>query len=106
MEYRELGKTGLKVSALGFGASSLGGVFRPITETDAIRTVNVALDGGINFIDVAPYYGLTKAETMLGKALRDISRDRYFLSTKVGRYGSEPKDFDFSAARVTRSIDE
>ena len=87
MEYRPLGKTGLKVSSLGFGASSLGGVFRNIDEDEAVRTVHAALDGGINFIDVAPFYGLTKAETVLGKALRGVNRDRYFLSTKVGRYG-------------------
>jgi L-galactose dehydrogenase len=104
MQYRELGKTGLKVSALGFGASSLGSVFRPIVEADGIRAVHTALDLGINFIDVAPYYGLTKAETVLGKALKGVQRDRYILATKVGRYGIE--EFDFSAQRVTASVDE
>src|SRR5207244_10026365 len=59
---------------------------------------------GINFIDVSPYYGLTKAETMLGKALSTLPRDRFILARKVGRYGAE--DFDFSAARVTASVDE
>jgi L-galactose dehydrogenase len=105
VEYRLLGKTGLKVSALGFGASSLGGgVFRPVEEPEAIRTVHVALDLGINIIDVSPFYGYTRAETVLGKALKGISRDRYFLATKVGRYGDD--EFDFSAKRVTASIDE
>jgi len=106
MEYRELGKTGLKVSALSFGASSLGGVFHAINEADAIRTVHAALDLGVNYIDVSPFYGLTKAETVLGQALNGVARDRYYLSTKVGRYGSEMKDFDFSAKRVTASIDD
>jgi L-galactose dehydrogenase len=106
VEYRELGNTGLKVSALSFGASSLGGVFRDIDQADAIRAVHVSLDAGINFIDVSPFYGLTKAETVLGKALRGIDRDRYLLATKVGRYGAEMKDFDFSAKRVEQSIDE
>ncbi len=104
MEYRPLGKTGLKVSALSYGASSLGGVFHEIDETQGIRTVHMALDLGINFIDVSPYYGLTKAETVLGKALKGIARDRYYLATKVGRYGGD--QFDFSAERVTASIDE
>jgi L-galactose dehydrogenase len=85
MEYRDLGNTGIKVSALGFGASSLGGVFRPVAQVDAIRTVRAALDLGINYLDVSPFYGLTKAETVLGRALRDVPRDRYILSTKVGR---------------------
>ena len=104
MQYRRLGRTGLDVSVLSFGASPLGGQFRDVDEADAVRTVHAALDLGINFIDVSPYYGLTKAETVLGKALASIGRDRYFLATKVGRYGDQA--FDFSAARVTASIDE
>lgn len=106
MEYRTLGKTGLKLSALSFGASSLGGVFQPINEADGIRTVHVALDGGINFIDVAPFYGLTKAESVLGKALKTVPRDKYVLATKVGRYGQDAKDFDFGAKRTKASVDE
>lgn len=104
MQYRDLGKTGMKVSALSFGASSLGGVFRQIDETESIRAVRVALDMGVNFIDVSPYYGATRAETVLGKALQGIRRDRYFLATKVGQYGEG--EFDFSASRVARSLDE
>jgi L-galactose dehydrogenase len=104
MEYRQLGKTGLKVSVLSYGASSLGGVFHEIDEAQGIKTVHAALDLGINFIDVSPYYGLTKAETVLGKALKGIPRDRYYLATKVGRYGGD--QFDFSAERVTASVDE
>lgn len=104
MEYRTLGKTGWKVSVLGFGASPLGGVFGDITETEAALAVRTALDAGINFFDVAPFYGLTKAETVLGRALVGMPRDSYYLATKVGRYGADV--FDFSAERVTRSVDE
>jgi L-galactose dehydrogenase len=104
VEYRQLGKTGLRVSALSFGASSLGSEFRQIDEAEGIRTVHRAVDLGINLIDVSPYYGRTKAETVLGKALLGISRDRYYLETKVGRY--DQAGFDFSAARVTASVDE
>jgi L-galactose dehydrogenase len=106
MEYRTLGNTDMRVSALSFGASSLGGAFRNIDEAAGIRAVRTALDLGINFIDVSPYYGLTKAETVLGRALQGVPRDRYFLATKCGRYGANIEDFDFSAARVTRSVDE
>jgi aryl-alcohol dehydrogenase-like predicted oxidoreductase len=104
MKYRQLGRTGLQVSALSFGASSLGGVFRDIDEGEGIRAVHTALDEGINFIDVAPYYGETLAETVLGRALRGIPRDRYHLATKVGRYGA--REFDFSPSRVIASVDE
>jgi len=106
MQYRQLGRTGLDVSILSFGASSLGGVFRDIDERDGIRAVHTALDGGMNLIDVSPFYGLTQAETVLGKALGEIDRDRYILATKCGRYGHNFPDFDFSADRITRSIDE
>jgi L-galactose dehydrogenase len=104
MLYRPLGNTGLNVSVLSYGASSLGGVFRRIDENEGIRTVHHAIDVGINFIDVSPYYGLTRAETVLGRALRGIGRERYYLATKVGRYGDS--EFDFSARRVTASVDE
>jgi L-galactose dehydrogenase len=104
MEYRPLGKTGLQVSVLGYGAAPLGGVFGEVSEAEGIGTVHAALDAGINYVDVAPFYGVLKAETLLGKALKTVPRDRYILSTKVGRYDSDV--FDFSAERVTRSVDE
>lgn len=106
MKYRELGRTGWKVSVLGFGAAPLGGTHGAIHEKDGIRAVHTAVDLGINFIDVAPYYGLTMAESLLGKALKGIAREKYLLATKVGRYGPDEKDFDFSPARVARSVDE
>ena len=107
MEYRELGKTGLRLSALGFGASSLGGVFHSLREEDGIRAVFAAIEGGINFIDVSPYYGHLKAEQVLGKALREIPRDKYILSTKVGRYGKDGvNSWDYSAQRAHDSVFE
>ncbi|MBL8794468.1 MAG: aldo/keto reductase [Planctomycetia bacterium] len=104
MQYRTLGKTGLRVSALGYGAAALGGVYGAIDEAEGIRTVHAALAGGINYIDVAPYYGVTRAETLLGQALRTVPRDRYYLSTKVGRY--DFAEFDFSANRVIQGFEE
>lgn len=104
MKYRVLGQTGMKVSVIGFGASPLGGVFRNVTEEECTRAVRLALDSGINYFDCSPYYGLTKAETMLGQCLAGVRRDKYYLATKVGRYGDNY--FDFSARRVTASLDE
>ncbi len=106
MEFRTLGKTSLKVSALSLGASPFGGVFGDVGYDGCKRCLDSALDLGINLIDCSPYYGLTKAETMLGKTLAGVPRDKYILATKVGRYGPEILDFDFSAARVTSSVDE
>lgn len=104
MEYRALGKTGLNLSVLGFGASPFGGAFGPVNEHDATHAVKSAIDLGVNYFDVAPYYGITRAEQVLGQALRTVPRDAYYLSTKVGRYDKDV--FDFSAQRVTQSVDE
>ncbi len=107
MKYNLIGKTGMRVSNLGFGASSLGAVFRSVNEDEAIHAVHAAIDHGINFIDVSPYYGHLKAETVLGKALREIPRDKYYLSTKVGRYGKDGVNtWDYSAQRATESVYE
>lgn len=103
MEYRRLGKTEEQVSILGFGASPMGDVFEVSDEQDGIRAVHYAIDHGMNFFDVAPFYGLTLAETRLGKAL-DGKRDQVFLATKCGRYGLQ--EFDFSYDRILKSIDE
>ena len=107
MQYHEIGKTGMKVSSLSFGASSLGGVFHDLKEKEGIQAVFTAIEAGMNFIDVSPYYGHYKAETVLGKALKDIPRDRYYLSTKVGRYGKDGVNtWDYSAKRATESVYE
>jgi aryl-alcohol dehydrogenase-like predicted oxidoreductase len=110
MEYRRLGKTGLNVSRLSMGASSLGGVFHDVDEENAIEAVHAALDCGINYFDVAPAYGATRAETVLGKALRGIPRHRYFLSTKVGKYtapgGYGSDTLDYSKTGIRESLGE
>ena len=107
MRYTELGKTGMKISHISFGASSLGSVFRDTRLNESISAVETAIEGGINFIDVSPYYGYYKAETVLGQALKHIPREAYYLSTKVGRYGEDGHNtWDYSARRVTDSVYE
>src|SRR5665213_2612681 len=83
MEYRPLGLTGLQVSALGYGASSLGGVFGSIDEAAGIASVRAALDLGINLIDVSPYYGLTVAENVLGNRQTVIRGNVYEVDAEV-----------------------
>lgn len=97
----------MKVSKISFGASSLGAVFHPLKEESGINAVHTALDNGINFIDVSPYYGHLKAETVLGKALKTVDRNLYYLSTKVGRYGKDGKNcWDYSAVKARESVYE
>lgn len=104
MKRKPFNALGREVSELGFGGSSLGGVFGPVDDEEAIRSVHAALAAGIDVFDVAPFYGLGRAEALLGRALSGLPRDRYVLTTKVGRYGE--REFDFSAARVRASVDE
>src|SRR3954462_6303403 len=103
MKTRPLGQTGLHVPVLGFGASSLGQEFRSVTLEEALQSVRVALDCGLNFIDTSPFYGRGMSEVLLGIALKGIPREDYTLCTKLGRYTLE--HFDFSARRVEESID-
>ena len=103
MQTRPLGKTGLQLPILSFGASSLGQEFRSVQVDDALHSVRVALDCGLNLIDTSPFYGRGMSEVLLGIALRGVPRDSYTLCTKLGRY--DLQHFDFSAKRVAESVD-
>jgi aryl-alcohol dehydrogenase-like predicted oxidoreductase len=103
MKTRSLGKTGLQVPILSFGASSLGQEFRSVTLDEALGSVKAALDCGLNLIDTSPFYGRGMSEVLLGVALKSIPRDDYLLCTKLGRY--DLNHFDFSAKRVAESVD-
>ena len=103
MQLRSLGNTGMDLSVLSFGASSLGQEFRAVDLDEALRSVRVALDSGMNFIDTSPFYGRGMSEVLLGTALKDVPRDQYYLGTKLGRY--DAAHFDFSAKRVVESVD-
>ena len=103
MQTRPLGKTGLQLPILSFGASSLGQEFRSVQMDEALQSVRVALECGLNFIDTSPFYGRGMSEVLLGIALRGVPRDSYTLCTKLGRY--DLQHFDFSAKRVAESVD-
>jgi D-threo-aldose 1-dehydrogenase len=131
----DLGRTGLRVTRLGFGAAPIGGLYAAVDDGDARRTVERAWQLGIRTFDVAPLYGYGLAERRLGAVLADRPRDDYVLSTKVGRLvrradaiaptadvdrqaldgredafyvRTEPVRmvFDYSADGIRRSIDE
>lgn len=118
---RQIGKTNLQVTELGFGAATLGNLYRTMTESDAQESIAKAMELGLNQFDTAPYYGFGLSERRVGNALRDYNRDDYILSTKVGRilepcekaedkYGFcspmpfEPK-YDYSYDGVMRSFE-
>lgn len=120
---RNIGHTGLDVSVLGFGGAAIGNLYSVLTEDDARATVEAALASGINYFDTAPLYGHGLSEHRLGQVLRDLPREDYVLSTKVGRrlrptdpvnmdYGQFPGSlpftpyFDYSYDGVMRSIED
>ena len=95
MEKRKLGKTDLDLTPLSFGASSMGAEFRQINIAEAFKSVHVAIDRGMNFIDTSPFYGRGMSEVLLGQVLPEIDRDKYILGTKLGRYSGQHFDFPF-----------
>ncbi|MFF2995109.1 aldo/keto reductase [Streptomyces sp. NPDC057950] len=120
---RTLGRSGVEVSALSFGAAGIGNLFTALSDEEAYEAVDAAWDGGIRSFDTAPHYGLGLSERRLGAALRERPRDAYTLSTKVGRL-LEPADtggddlangfavpathrrvWDFSADGVRRALE-
>jgi D-threo-aldose 1-dehydrogenase len=81
----KLGRTGLSVTALGFGATAIGGMYEEVSDAQAQETVDAAWERGIRLFDAAPQYGLGLGEMRLGAGLARHPRDEYVLSTKVGR---------------------
>jgi len=105
MHYRPLGKTGLNVSYLGLGCAQLGAIFRGITVEDHIKIVHEAVKHGINYLDCAPFFNFGRAEEVLGQALRDVPREAYYLTTKVGKYSPDVlKMYDYSFSRTEDSV--
>ncbi|WP_082074603.1 aldo/keto reductase [Martelella endophytica] len=103
LKYHPLGRTGIDVPEIAFGAASLGSIYFDVSQDEANKAVAVALENGINYFDVAPYYGMTTAETALGAALKAMDRNTFHIATKIGRYGDA--EWDFSADATRRSIE-
>lgn len=120
---RAIGKTDVQVSELGFGGAPLGNLYAELDDDQALATVDAAYNGGIRYLDTAPYYGHGLSEHRIGQALRTVPRDRFVLSTKVGRV-LKPEDprriepgqfpgclpfrpvFDYSYDGVMRSVED
>jgi D-threo-aldose 1-dehydrogenase len=84
-EKRHLGRTALELTALGLGCATLGGSRVPVSREEAEAIVRAAWAAGVRYVDAAPFYGFGQAERCVGDALRDVPRDEWVLSTKVGR---------------------
>ncbi|XP_046812955.1 L-galactose dehydrogenase-like isoform X1 [Vespa crabro] len=103
MEYKKLNN--LLVSKLSFGGGPLGCHYGNYDENEAIETIRQAIKEGVNYIDTAPWYGQGKSEKVIGKALKGIPRQAYYIATKVGRYELDFKNmFDFSKEKTRDSF--
>jgi aryl-alcohol dehydrogenase-like predicted oxidoreductase len=108
MHYRQLGRSGLKVSALSIGTATFGGdgVWGSTDVADAQRQIDLCLDHGVNLIDTANGYGGGKSETIIGEALTEGRRDRVLLATKVRfRRGPGPNDEGLSRWHIIRECE-
>ena len=106
MEMRTLGKSDIKVSAVGLGLMSMSGIYGNANDEESIRVIHYALDKGINFLDSADMYGWGHNEELLGRALRG-RREGVIVATKFGQTkGADGKqDVDGSPAYVLRACE-
>lgn len=107
MKYRILGRTGLRVSAVGLGTMVHAGHFGPMDDGESLSAIETAIDLGVNFIDTSDAYGAGYSETLLGQALRG-KRDRIILATKGGNVmvGPERGKRNFTREYISRVMDE
>ena len=97
----------MELSLISMGGSGYGNVYGQIDEAQSLDSVHYAINRGINYIDTAYWYGQGSSELFLGKALKDVPREKYYIATKVGRYEPDArKRFNFSAEKVTQSAEE
>ncbi len=85
MQYRRLGRTGLDVSAIGFGAWAIGGSWGAVDDEESMRTLHAAIDAGMNFVDTADVYGDGRSERLVARLRRERPGERIYIGTKAGR---------------------
>jgi D-threo-aldose 1-dehydrogenase len=121
-ETRPLGRTSLRATVLGLGSGTLGGHRIPVTRHEAEAVIRAAWSSGVRYFDTAPFYGFGRACRILGDSMRELPRDQWVLSTKVGRLlrprvdadapGAAPRPmpfdnvFDYSYDGILRSFED
>jgi aryl-alcohol dehydrogenase-like predicted oxidoreductase len=85
MQYRELGRTGLSVSTISFGAWAIGSAWGPVDDNESLKALHAAIDAGVNFIDTADVYGDGHSERLIARLKKERPRDQIWVATKAGR---------------------
>jgi aryl-alcohol dehydrogenase-like predicted oxidoreductase len=104
MQYRDLGRTGWKVSAVSFGAWAIGGTWGAVQDADSLAALHRALDRGVNFFDTADVYGDGRSEQLLAR-LRRERRDPFYVATKAGRRLSPHTAEGYNRANLTAFVE-
>ena len=105
MEYRELGRTGWKISSISFGAWAIGGAWGASDDAESLGALHRAIDLGVNFIDTADVYGGGRSERLIAK-LRRERRERIFVATKAGRALDPHTAAGYNRANLTRFVEQ
>ena len=104
MQYRSLGRTGWKVSAISFGAWAIGGSWGTVSDKESLDALNRAIDLGVNFIDTADVYGDGRSERLVAQLKRD-RREKIFIATKAGRRLDPHTADGYNRKNLTRFIE-
>ena len=108
MEYRNLGETGMRVSAISLGTWAFGSEWGAVSDEESFAALNTAIDLGVNFLDTADVYGDGRSERLIGRLLEERSEDEIFVATKAGRrldpHAAEGYSYDNLSRFVERSL--
>jgi aryl-alcohol dehydrogenase-like predicted oxidoreductase len=105
MEYRQLGRTDMRVSAISFGAWAIGGFWGAVDDEQSMAALHAAIDSGVNFIDTADVYGDGRSERLVARLRRERGGEQIFVATKAGRQLPQQTCEGYSLANLTRWID-
>lgn len=105
MKYRELGRTGWKVSEISFGAWAIGSMWGSVDEKESMAALHAALDVGINFFDTADVYGDGRSERLLGR-LRKERKECFYIATKAGRRLNPHTPEGYNRDNLTRFVED
>ena len=104
MEYRKLGKTGWKISTIGFGSWAIGSAWGKVDDKDSLAALHRALDLGVNFFDTADVYGDGRSERLLAQ-LKKERKEEFYIATKAGRRLNPHVAAGYNKANINSFVD-
>src|SRR5215207_10942972 len=105
MDYRQLGRTDMRVSTISFGAWAIGGFWGTVDDQQSMSALHAAIDSGVNFIDTADVYGDGRSERLIARLKRERPRDTIYVATKAGRRLSPHTSGGYNRANLTAFVE-